>query len=173
MPLAVSATTLSGRSDPLSTKERTCWAKASSRSRDAWPPAGPELAGTPSAAMRLISRRPESSPIGLAPARHSFMPLYCAGLWDAVNMAPGAPIWPAAKYTRSVEARPRSTTLRPWDRTPSMKAAASSTPEGLMSRPTSTCSAPPAWLDANTAKASPTARATPASSWSGVVPRMS
>ena len=36
------------------------------------------------------------------------MPLYCAGLWDAVNMAPGASSRPAAKYTRSVETRPRS-----------------------------------------------------------------
>ncbi len=28
-------------------------------------------------------------PIGCAPARQSLMPLYCAGLWLAVNIAPG------------------------------------------------------------------------------------
>ena len=66
------------------------------------------------------------------------MPLYWAGLCEAVNIAPGASSLPAAKYTRSVEARPRSTTSRPWARTPSAKAAASSTPDGRMSRPTST-----------------------------------
>ena len=41
MPLAVSATTFSGRSAPTSTKERTCSAKARSRSSDSSPPAGP------------------------------------------------------------------------------------------------------------------------------------
>ena len=50
-----------------------------------------------------ISLRPVSTPTGLAPARHSLMPLYWAGLCDAVNMAPGASKRPAAKYTRSVE----------------------------------------------------------------------
>ena len=32
---------------------------------------------------------PVSKPIGLAPARHSLMPLYSAGLWLAVIMMPG------------------------------------------------------------------------------------
>ena len=45
---------------------------------------------------------------------------------------------PAAKNSRSVEARPRSTTSRPWPVTPRANAAASSTPEGRMSRATST-----------------------------------
>ena len=31
---------------------------------------------------------PESCPIGAAPARHILIPLYCAGLWLAVNIAP-------------------------------------------------------------------------------------
>ena len=66
------------------------------------------------------------------------MPLYWAGLCEAVNMAPGASSVPAAKYSRSVDASPRSTTSRPWRCTPSAKAAASSTPLGRMSRATST-----------------------------------
>ena len=32
-------------------------------------------------------------PIGCAPARHIFMPLYCAGLWLAVNITPA---WPSS-----------------------------------------------------------------------------
>ena len=47
--------------------------------------------------MALISARPVSWPIGSAPARHSFTPLYSAGLWLAVNIAAGASSVPAAK----------------------------------------------------------------------------
>lgn len=36
-----------------------------------------------------ISARPVSWPTGAAPARHILMPLYCAGLCEAVNIAPG------------------------------------------------------------------------------------
>ena len=36
-------------------------------------------------------------PIGTAPARHIFMPLYAAGLWLAVNITPAWPRWPEAK----------------------------------------------------------------------------
>ena len=46
------------------------------------------------------------------------MPLYCAGLCDAVNIAPGASSDPAAKYNRSVDPRPRSTRSRPCARDP-------------------------------------------------------
>ncbi len=41
-----------------------------------------------SATMSRISSRPVSLPTGCAPARHIFIPLYCAGLWLAVNMTP-------------------------------------------------------------------------------------
>ena len=61
----------------------------------------------------LISARPVSCPTARAPLRQNFTPLYCAGLCDAVNIAPGASSVPAAKYTRSVDARPRSTTSTP------------------------------------------------------------
>ena len=44
----------------------------------------------PAATVALICARPVSSPTGAAPARQSLMPLYCAGLWLAVNIAPGA-----------------------------------------------------------------------------------
>ena len=36
-------------------------------------------------------------PTGVRQARHILMPLYCAGLWLAVNIAPGWPRWPEAK----------------------------------------------------------------------------
>ena len=56
--------------------------------------AGP---GTPcSTASRMLSN-PVSAPIGDAPARQSLMPLYCAGLWLAVNIAPGTSRAPEAK----------------------------------------------------------------------------
>ena len=45
-------------------------------------------ASTRSASDR-ISARPESMPIGRAPAWQSLMPLYCAGLCEAVNIAAG------------------------------------------------------------------------------------
>ncbi|SKV64947.1 Uncharacterised protein [Mycobacteroides abscessus subsp. abscessus] len=38
-----------------------------------------------------------SLPTGLAPARHSLIPLYAAGLWLAVNIAPGQSNNPEAK----------------------------------------------------------------------------
>ena len=43
----------------------------------------------PDATRSRISASPVSSPTGTAPARQSLMPLYCAGLWLAVNIAPG------------------------------------------------------------------------------------
>ena len=47
-------------------------------------------------AKSLISCRPVWMPTGLAPARHSLMPLYRAGLWLAVIIAPGMPRSPLA-----------------------------------------------------------------------------
>ena len=52
---------------------------------------------SPASVSALIRARPVSWPTGRAPARHSLMPLYWAGLWEAVNMAPGASSLPAAK----------------------------------------------------------------------------
>ena len=100
--------------------------------------------------------------------RHSFRPLYRAGLCDAVNMAPGASRCPEAKYKKSVEAMPRSVTSTPSARTPSENARASSTPDSLMSRVTRISGAP-----AKRAMARPIARHMSASSWSGTVPRTS
>ena len=54
------------------------------------------VGSTPAAAMALMSANPVSSPMGAAPARQSLMPLYCAGLCDAVNIAPGASSLPDA-----------------------------------------------------------------------------
>ncbi len=119
---------------------------------------GPSPAST-AVAMALMSAKPVSAPTGRAPDRQSLTPLYCAGLCDAVNMAPGAPKRPAAKYTRSVDTSPTSMTSTPWDIKPSAKAATSSTPDGRMSRPTRTVGDP-----AKRAKATPKARAMAASS---------
>ena len=80
-----------------------------------------------------MSRRPDSSPTGEAPARHILIPLYLAGLWLAVNIAPGSWSRPEAKYSRSVEARPMSITSAPALVTPSAKAAASPGLDGRMS----------------------------------------
>ena len=74
----------------------------------------------------MISRSPVSAPTGRAPARHSLIPLYWAGLCEAVNMAPGASRLPDAKYSSSVEVSPRSTTSTPAEVTPSAKARVSS-----------------------------------------------
>ncbi len=70
------------------------------------------------------------------------MPLYSAGLCDAVKMAPGRSRWPEAKYTMSDDASPMSTTSTPWLRTPSVNAATSAGPVGRMSRPISSSGAP-------------------------------
>ena len=59
-------------------------------------PGSPSWAGTPFSIISRISARPVSLPIGRAPARHSFMPLYRAGLWLAVNIAPGRSRLPLA-----------------------------------------------------------------------------
>ena len=88
---------------------------------------------SPAIAASRISARPDSRPIGTAPARHSFMPLYCAGLWLAVNIAPGWPRWPEAKYSPSVEASPIWTTSAPAPAAPSENACESAGDEGRMS----------------------------------------
>ena len=59
-------------------------------------PAGPPVLGTPAAAMSRSSVSPVSAPTGRAPSRHSLMPLYLAGLWLAVIIAPGMPSAPLA-----------------------------------------------------------------------------
>ena len=51
----------------------------------------------PRSTIALMSRRPVSSPTGLAPARQNFRPLYCLGLWLAVSMMPGMSSEPDAK----------------------------------------------------------------------------
>ena len=121
---------------------------------------------------RRISTSPESWPIGAAPARHSLMPLYCAGLWLAVNIAPGTSSEPAAKYSMSVDPSPASTTSTPREITPSAKARESGTEESRMSCAVTTEVAPvSAWT--NSANAAPIARATSSSHWSGTTPRTS
>ncbi len=157
IPFAASATMRNGARASMSTKECTCSAKAASASSRLDSDPGAPTGGSPASVSALIRPRPVSSPTGLAPARHSLIPLYCAGLCDAVSMAPGASYSPAAQNSRSVEARPRWTTSRPWPITPSANAAANSGPEGRMSWATSTWSAPEVSA-AKRAKAAPMRR---------------
>jgi hypothetical protein len=64
--------------------------------------------------------------------------LYSAGLWLAVNIAPGNPSLPEAKYIKSVEAKPIRITSMPCEVTPAEKASANSGDEGRMSSPITT-----------------------------------
>src|SRR4051812_9282558 len=116
--------------------------------------------------------RPESWPMGAAPARHILMPLYWAGLWLAVNIAPGRPREPAAKYSRSVEPRPASITSTPRLMTPSAKARESGTEDSRMSWAVTIAVAPLSPMT-NSANAAPIARLTSSSHSSGTTPRTS
>ncbi len=81
----------------------------------------------------MICISPVSWPIGAAPDRHTLMPLYWAGLWDAVNITPGLSSEPEAKYIMSVDARPMLATFRPCRLAPRVNASTSSGPDGRMS----------------------------------------
>ena len=63
------------------------------------------------------------------------MPLYSAGLWLAVNIAPGSPSFPEAKYNISVDAKPIRITSIPCEVTPAENASARIGEEGRMSSP--------------------------------------
>ena len=68
--------------------------------RPGGPSSGPSApafrSSSKTSARRRTTASPLSWPTGLAPARHSLMPLYFAGLWLAVNIAPGRPSEPDA-----------------------------------------------------------------------------
>ena len=128
---------------------------------------GPEPARTDFAASRIVAR-PVSMPTGRAPDKQNLIPLYSAGLCEAVNIAPGASSLPAAKYTRSVLANPRSSTLMPREVTPLANEAARDSPVTRMSRATMTIGAL-----TKSANATPSANATSSFISFGVVPRMS
>ena len=112
--------------------------------------------------------RPACSPTGLAPSVHILSPLYRAGLWLAVIIAPA--IWrlPLAKYSMSLEPRPPMITSAPWAVAPRPKAAASGADEVRMSCMVTTDLAPVTWTNA-----APMASAAASSSSSGTMPRMS
>src|SRR4051812_45369337 len=96
------------------------------------------------------------------------MPLYLAGLWLAVNIAPGMSSDPEAKYSRSVEPNPASMTSAPCERAPSAKARASPGEVSRMSCAVTTDVAP-----TTRTKAAPKSRASDSLSSSGTTPRMS
>ena len=96
MPLPASTTTLSRRPSTGASDTR-CAAYAS---RTSWASSAPSRVPrrtSPPATRSRISARPVSSPTGRASLRQSFIPLYCAGLWLAVNIAPARPRCPEAK----------------------------------------------------------------------------
>ncbi|CAB4816847.1 unannotated protein [freshwater metagenome] len=66
------------------------------------------------------------------------IPLYSAGLWLAVNIAPGRLSFPDAKYNISVDANPIRVTSKPCDVTPAENASAKIGDEGRISSPITT-----------------------------------
>src|SRR4051812_37559004 len=173
IPLPASTTTFNGRMPARSGTSSFMYAAYScSISWLLTEPGFPSCDGRPSSRYFSESARscarPVSWPTGFAPARQSLIPLYFAGLWLAVNIAPGMSSLPAAKYSRSVEPRPAPTTSAPRLVAPSAKAADKATPDSRMSRAVTICFAP-----VKRAKAAPRARAMSAFSWSGTTPRTS
>ena len=113
--------------------------------------------------------RPVSWPTGRAPGRHSLIPLYWAGLWEAVSMAAGG-VEAAGGEVDEVggdEARGRRR-RPPRPSPPRRRRPRARRPEARMSRPMRMRGAP-----VKRAKAAPTPRAMDASSSSGTTPRMS
>ncbi|CAB4810921.1 unannotated protein [freshwater metagenome] len=98
-------------------------------------PTFPREIGDPVRTKFSIVCKPDSLPIGLAPLRHNLIPLYCAGLWLAVNIAPGIFNFPAAKYNISVDARPIRITSKPREVTPAENASANCGEDGRISWP--------------------------------------
>ena len=91
MPLPASIAILNGLIFAASTNERQCSANASSTSRFVTVPGfaatGPR---SPDSMRSRIALSPVSSEIACASSRVNFMPLYCAGLCDAVIITPPA-----------------------------------------------------------------------------------
>ncbi len=138
MPLAVSATTRSGRSVPTSTKEWTCSTYSGSRSRCSTRPRSAARSRSPLADRRLDlgQARVLADGRGARPAQ-----------LDAVVL--GGVVAGGEHRRRRVEAarrevhevgrdQPESTTSAPARVAPSANAAASGSDDGRMSRPTST-----------------------------------
>ena len=135
-------------------------------------PIPPSANGDPSRTNFSIVTRPDSLPIGLALLKHNFIPLYSAGLWLAVNIAPGNPNFPDAKYSMSVEANPIRMTSIPNEVAPAENASANNGDEGRMSSPITIV---PGSLSIcrNRAKATPVANAKSASISTSTKPRIS
>lgn len=70
------------------------------------------------------------------------MPLYWAGLCDAVNIAPGMSMSPEAKYSWSVEHSPMIVASAPRETAPRAKLDARPGEEGRMSWPITIAPAP-------------------------------
>ena len=88
IPFAPSRTTRSGDTLSMSISDSTFSPNASSTSRRPRTPCRVDSAAAPESASVLISSRPESLPTGSAPRVTIFMPLYSAGLCEAVTVKP-------------------------------------------------------------------------------------
>ena len=97
MPLPASTTTLSRRPRDRGEREQVGGVRREHVLLGDRPGPAAAVGVAPDATRSRISASPVSMPTGRALARQSLMPLYCAGLWLAVNIAPGWPRWPEAK----------------------------------------------------------------------------
>ncbi len=88
MPLAPSSTTFSGEMAATSTMLSTLSVKPSSTGNEPRLPGAAGVLNSPAMAMVRILSRPVSPPTGSTPRRTIFMPLYSAGLCDAVTAMP-------------------------------------------------------------------------------------
>ena len=89
IPLPPSSTSSSGRIAATSISDSILSAYAGSTSSGvAVPDVATGASGSSPRAIFLTSLRPEALPTGCAPARTIFMPLYSAGLCEAVTMRP-------------------------------------------------------------------------------------
>ena len=132
---------------------------------------GRRVGGSPAATRSRTADRPVSMPSGTAYARHILMPLYCAGLWLAVNIAPGTAERArrrsrAGRWTRDRSSSRRRRRRRRPPRTRGPCRARTAACRGRPRRPSAPRRSP-------ATKADPTARARSSSIWSGTVPRTS
>ena len=91
MPLPASTTTFSRRPVHRGQGQQVVGVRREEVDRRDGAGRSARCGGRRSATRSRISVRPVSRPTGAACAWHSLMPLYCAGLWLAVNIAPGQP----------------------------------------------------------------------------------
>ena len=174
MPLAVSATTFSGRSAPTSTNDRTCSAKARRRSRRLEPSGRPVVGGHAVRRHGLDLHQAGVLADRAGPRQAELDAVVLGGVVRGGEHRARSVELPGGEVHEVGGGQAEVDDVEPLgahavgERGGELDARWGACP----ARP-APCAAPPTWPTTNTAKASPRARATSASSWSGVVPRMS